>query len=123
MVTLLVLAAESQSEGAHESDELFRGEAFLCQETLRDKTASMVLGAVLDGVALVLNLIPSHLEDHGGTTTVLNSCISAELKQVSSGERVSDMIASLLNLLNLLDSEAELLALSNGKLVGQEYRA
>lgn len=123
MVTLLFLATESQCEGAHESDELFRGEVFLSEKTLRDKAASMALSTVLDGVTLILDLIPSHLEDHGGTTAVLDSCVSAELKQVSSRERVSDVIASLLNLLNLLDNEAELLALSNGKLVGQEYRA
>jgi len=114
--TLLVVTTESKCEGTHESNELLGSEVCL-GNTLHYETASISLSTVLNGVTLSLNVLSSALEDHGGTTTVLDSCIATKLEKVSLAEPVRDVVASLHDLLNLLDSEAELLALSNCKLV------
>jgi hypothetical protein len=47
-----------------------------------EKGAGVGLSGVLHGVTLGADVLPAHVEDHGGTSTVLDSCIAAELDQV-----------------------------------------
>ena len=73
----------------------------------------MALSSMLNGITLIFNVLASHVEDHGWTTAVLNSCIAAKLDQVRIAQKSRNVVASLLDFLYLLDSEAELSALGN----------
>ena len=72
---------------------------------------------MLDGITLVADVLSSHVEDHGGTAAVLNSCVATELDEIGVAHHCSDVVAFSLDLLDLLDAEAKLGALSDGELV------
>ena len=77
----------------------------------------MSLWAVLDHVTLRSDINSSHVEDHGWSTAVFDGSVAAELDEISGAEHGSDMVSSVLDFLDLLDSEAKVSALSDGQLV------
>ena len=79
--TLLVLSAEADCEGAHESDELLWRKIAL-SKSLRHKTASVRLSCMLDNITFGTDVFSAHIEDHGRASAILNSCISSQLKQI-----------------------------------------
>ena len=83
----------------------------------------MSLSCVLDGITFVLHVLAAHVEDHGGSAAVLNCCVASELDQVRVAQQGRDVVACLLDFLDLLDSEAELGALCRGELVLQGQSA
>ena len=83
----------------------------------------MALSCVLDGITLILHVLAAHVEDHGGTAAVLNCSVASELDQVRVAQQGRDVVACLLDFLDLLDCEAELSALCRGELVLQSQSA
>ena len=116
--SLLLITVEAKGERAHDGNELFGAEVTLGQ-ALNDETASGGLSGMLDGVTLVSDVLSAHVEDHGGASAILNSSVATELDEVSVAHHSSDVVAFSLDLLDLLDAEGELGALSNGELVLQ----
>ena len=72
---------------------------------------------MLDGITFVSHVLPAHLENHRWAAAVLNSCIASKLDQVSVAEHCCDVVTLSFDLLNLLHSEVQLLALSDSKLI------
>ena len=72
---------------------------------MHHKTTSMCLRCVLNGVSLVADIFSSHVEDHGWTATVLNSCVPSKLNQVGVGQNVRDVVTCPRDLFDLLHSE------------------
>jgi len=60
---------------------------------------------VLNCITLGANIFPSHVENHGGTATVLNSSIASELNEIGVAEESCNVIASFFDFLDLPDSE------------------
>jgi len=118
--TLLLGAREADGVGSHQSDELLRFEAAL-SKTLDDETASTCLLSVFDRVSFASDISSSHLEDHRWATAVLDSSVSTKLDEVGHGEHRSDVVATLLDFLNLLHSEDDLLARCDSLLVFQHH--
>jgi len=116
MLASLLISAETDSEATHEGDELFGSEVAL-SESLNDETARVCLGGVLDCVTLSSDVLSSHVEDHGGTTTVLNSGVATELDQIGIAEMLGDMVTVRNDFLNLSHGEGKLFGLSDGQLV------
>ena len=77
----------------------------------------MGLSGVLNCVTLIFDVLPSHAEDHGWPTAVLNSGVASQLDQVSMTEQLSDVVALLLDFLHLLDGKVQFFGLGNGQLV------
>ena len=121
MRSLHLLAAETKSEGSHKGDELFRAQVALGQ-ALHNETAIIGLGLMLDSITFWGNIFSAHVENHGRATAVLDGGIASELDQIGSAEQFSDVIASVLNFLDLLHCKVELGALSDSKLVLKSKR-
>ena len=79
----------------------------------------MALGRVLDGVALSVDILTAHVEDHGGATAVLNSGVASKLDQIGRAHHSSDVVALSLDLLDILHSKVEFFRLGDGELVLQ----
>ena len=120
MRALLLGSDEAEGVGSHQSDKLFWLEGAL-SETLNDETASTRFLSVFDRVSFASDISSSHLENHRWATAVFDSCVSAELDEVRHGEHRCDVVATLLDFLDLLDGEDNLLACSNGLLVFQHH--
>ena len=116
MRSLHLLAAETKSEGSHKGNELFRAQ-FALGQALHNETAIVGLSLVLDSITFWSDIFSAHVENHGRATAVLDGSVATELDQIGRAQQFRDMIASVLDLLDLLHSEVELGALCNSKLV------
>ena len=123
MWAFLVIATEAQGEGSHESHELLWLQVCLLSQSIDNKTASVCLWTVLDDISLCANVLSTHVENHGWATAVLHRSVASQLDQIRGAEHGRDMVTRVGDLLDLLDSEAELLALSNGELILQRDRS
>ena len=122
MWAFLVITAETKCERAHQSDELLWLQVCLLGEPTDDQTASVRLGRVLNDVSLRANIVPAHIENHGRSTAVLHGSVPSQLDKICRAQHSRDVVTGVGNLLNLLNCEAELLALSDGELVLQRDR-
>ena len=77
----------------------------------------MCFWTVLNDVSLRTNVLSAHIENHGWTTAVFHGGIASQLNEICCAEHGRDVIARVGDLLNLLDSKAELFALRNGQLI------
>ena len=66
----------------------------------------MCLWGMLNDVSLCIDVLSSHIENHGRTTAVFDGSIASELDQIRCAENGCDMVARVLDFLDLLDSEA-----------------
>lgn len=116
MYALLLCTVEAEGERAHESNELLRLEVRL-GKALHHEAASVGLSSVLNGITLTTDVFTTHVEDHCGTTAVLDGSVASELDEVSIAKPRRDVVTSLSDFFNLLHGEVQLLALRNGELV------
>ena len=72
---------------------------------------------MLTSITFRSDILSAHVENHSRATAVLDSSVATELDQIGSAQPCGDMIASVLNFLNLLDCKVELGALCDSKLV------
>ena len=122
MCSLFLFSSEAESERAHQGNELLWREVTL-GESLDHEGASMGLSGVLNCVTLIFDVLPSHAEDHGWPSAVLNSGVASQLDQVSMTEQLSDVVALLLDFLHLLDGKVQFFGLGDCQLVLEGKRA
>ena len=116
MWSLHLLTAEAKSEGSHKGDELFWAQIALCQ-ALHNETASIGLSLVLDSITFRGDIFSAHVENHGRASAVLDGGVTTKLDQIGRAEQFRDMVASVLDFLDLLHCKVELGALSDSELV------
>lgn len=119
--TLLQLRHEAESVNtAHQSNEVL-GRKVRLSKTTRHQAVVVAFVVVLDSVLVAEDRGAAHLEDHLGATAVLDSGVASKLNQVSVGEHLSDVIATLTESEHLSDSVFQLFGVSNVLLSGDSY--
>ena len=66
----------------------------------------MCLWGMLNDVSLRIDVLSSHIENHGRTATVFDGSVASELDQIRCAENGCNVVARGLDFLDLLDSEA-----------------